>query len=74
MAPLYFKNAEAIILVLDGSDPDCLKSSTSLLARYKGDISSETINFIAVNKIDLVPGLDASPKLLFVKSTASHIC
>jgi small GTP-binding protein len=57
----YFRDADCVLMVVDGSDPDCVLTIDSLYSNYLSDIPHHAIIFLAVNKSDLVPGLDIEP-------------
>jgi small GTP-binding protein len=58
LAPLYFRDADAVLLVADASDPSTTKSLARLMAMYERHLRAETLQVLAVNKIDLDPDFD----------------
>jgi small GTP-binding protein len=53
LTPFYFRGADAILLVVDCSDPSYLTQLDAHLSRYESSFE-QPLRLLAVNKIDLV--------------------
>jgi small GTP-binding protein len=57
---LYFRDADCILIVIDGSDPDCILGAARVLSNFQDDIPTTALLHLAVNKYDLVLGIDVT--------------
>lgn len=54
LAPMYYRDARAAVIVFDVTNPESLDEAADWLREFTSQCSSETVLFGAANKIDLV--------------------